>query len=57
MDNFFKKHESRLKTAALLLMLVIPFLLYAAASFGSLLQVNLILVLMGTIMFYVMLRG
>ena len=57
MDNFFKKHGARLKTAALILMLVIPFLLYAAAAFGSLFQVKLLLVLMGVDMLYVMLRG
>ena len=57
MDNFFKKYGFRLKTAALILMLVIPFLLHAAASFGSLFQVKLMLVLMGAVMLYVMLKG
>ena len=57
MEAFFKKFGSRLKTTALILMLVIPFLLYAAASFGSLFQVNLMLVLMGATMLYVMLKG
>jgi hypothetical protein len=57
MDNFFKKHDAWLKTAALISMLVIPFFLYAAAAFGSLFQVKLMLVLMGVDMLYVMLRG
>lgn len=57
MDNFFKKYGSRLKTAALILMLVIPFLLYAAASQDSLLLVNLFLALMGGNMLYVMIKG
>ena len=57
MDNFFKKHGTRLKTAALILMLGIPFLLNAAASSGSLFQVKLMLVLMGINMLYVMLKG
>ena len=57
MDNFFKKYGSRLKTAALILMLVIPFLLYAAASQDSLPLVNLFLTLMGGNMLYVMIKG
>ena len=57
MDNFSKKHGNRLKTAALILLLLIPFLLYAAASFGSLFQVKLMLVLMGAVMLYVMIKG
>jgi len=54
MDNFFKRHSTRLKTTALILMLVLPFLLYAAASYNSMLQVKLLLVLMGINMLYVM---
>jgi lipoprotein signal peptidase len=56
-DNFFKKHSTLLKTTALILMLVIPFLLYAAAAHDALFQVKLLLVLMGANMLYVMLRG
>ena len=57
MDNFFKRHSTRLKTTALILMLVLPFLLYAAASHNSMLQVKLLLALMGINMLYVMIRG
>ena len=57
MDNIFKKYGTRLKTTALILMLVIPFLLYAAASYDSMILVNLFLVLMGGNMLYVMIKG
>ena len=57
MDNFFKKHSTRLKTAALILMLVIPFLLYAAASYNSIFQVKLFLAVMIGNMLFVMLKG
>ena len=57
MDNFFKKHSTLLKTAALILMLVIPFLLYAAASYNSIFQVKLFLAAMIGNMLFVMLRG
>ena len=57
MDNFFRKNDSWMKTAALILMLVIPFLLYAAASHDSMILVNLFLGLMGANMLYVMLKG
>lgn len=57
MDNFLKKHSGRLKTTALILMLVIPFLLYAAGSYNSMLQVKLYLVLMSINMLYVMIWG
>jgi lipoprotein signal peptidase len=57
MDNFFKKHSALLKTTALILMLVIPFLLYAATAYDAIVQVKLLLVLMGADMLYVMLRG
>ena len=57
MDNFLKKHSGRLKTTALLLMLVIPFLLYAAASYGAIFQVKLLLALMIGNMLYVMIKG
>ena len=57
MDNFFKKHSTLLKTTALILMLVLPFLLYAAASVNAIFLVKLFLVLMGGNMLYVMLKG
>ena len=57
MDNFLKKHSTLLKTTALILMLVIPFLLYAAAAFNAIVPVKLLLVLMGADMLYVMLKG
>jgi len=56
-DNFFQKYSTLLKSAALILMLVIPFLLYAATAYGNLVQVKLLLVLMGANMLYVMLKG
>ena len=57
MDTFFKKHRTRLKTAALILMLVIPFFLQSAASINSIFLVNFFLVLMGGVMFFVMIKG
>ncbi|MEJ2284339.1 MAG: hypothetical protein P8X85_12170 [Desulfobacterales bacterium] len=57
MTSFFKRHSARLKTAALILMLVIPFLLHAAASDNSIFLVNFFLVLMGANMLFVMLKG
>jgi hypothetical protein len=57
MIDFFKKHGQRLKTVSLILMLVIPFLLYAAASHDSVILVNLLIGLMGADMLYVMFKG
>jgi len=57
MENFLKKHSARLKTTALILMLVIPFLLYAAASRGLIFQVDLLLAVMIGNMLFVMLKG
>ena len=57
MESFLKKHSTKLKFAALILMLVIPFLLYAAAAHNAIAQVKLLLVIMGANMLYVMLRG
>ena len=57
MDNFLKKHSTGLKTTALILMLGIPFLLYAAASYDSIFQVKLLLAAMIGTMLFVMLRG
>jgi hypothetical protein len=57
MDNFFKKHGEKLKTIALILMLVIPFLLYTAAMHGTVFQVKLFLVLMVGTMLFIMKKG
>ena len=57
MENFFNKFGSKLKTTALILMLAIPFLLYAAAVYGSIFQVNIVLALMTGNMLFVMLKG
>ena len=57
METFFKKHGAHLKTAALILILVIPFLLQAAASNNSIFLVNLFLALMGGVMLFVMIKG
>ena len=57
MHNFFKKHDTKLKGIALILMLGIPFLLYSAAMVGSIFQIKLLLVLMIVIMLYVMIKG
>ena len=57
MDRFFKKHATKLKSTALILMLVIPFLLYAAAIQGSLIQVRLLLGLFILNMLLVMKSG
>lgn len=46
MDDFFKKHGAKLKTIALVFMLVIPFFLYASAMHGAIFQVKLFLALM-----------
>ena len=57
MNNFLRKHSGKLKTTALILMLLIPFLLYAAALHGSVFQVKLFLVLMTGNMLFLMKRG
>ena len=57
MGNFFKKHDAELKTIALILMLVIPFLLYTAAMHGSIFQVKLFLALMIGTMLFVLKKG
>jgi len=57
MEKFLKKHSGRLKTAALILMLLIPFLLYAAAMHGSAFQLNFFLALMAGNMLFVMVKG
>ena len=57
MNNFFKKHGTKLKSIALILMLAIPFLLYTAAMHGSILQVKVFLVLMIGTMLFVLRKG
>ena len=57
MDNFLKKHGPKLKTIALIFMLVIPFFLYTAAMHGSLFQVKLFLALMIGTMLFVLTKG
>ena len=57
MEKFLEKHGAKLKTTALILMLAIPFLLYAAALYGSVFQVKLFLVLMMGNMLFVMKKG
>ena len=57
MNNFFKKHGAKLKTIALIFMLVIPFFLYVAAIYGSNFQVKLFLGLMIGTMLFVMKKG
>jgi len=57
MTTFIKKHSPRLRTAALILMLVIPFLLYAVAWYDSIFLVKLFLALMIGNMLFVMLKG
>ena len=57
MENFFNKFGSKLKTTALILMLAIPFFLYAAAVHGSIVQLNIVLALMTGNMLFVTLKG
>jgi hypothetical protein len=57
MNKFIGKHSAKLKTTALILMLLIPFFLYAAAMHGSAFQVNFFLVLMAGNMLFVMVKG
>jgi hypothetical protein len=57
MDSFFKKHANTLKTTALILMLAIPFLLYAAALHGSMLHVKLLMAIFIANMLFVMKNG
>ena len=57
MDSFLKRHSIKLKTTALILMLVIPFLLYAAALHGSMLQVKLFLGIFFVNMLFVLKNG
>ena len=57
MDNFFKKHGPKIKTIALIFMLVVPFFLYTAAMHGSSFQVKLFLALMIGTMLLVLKKG
>lgn len=57
MDSFLKKHANTLKTTALILMLAIPFLLYAAALHGSMLHVKLLMAIFIANMLFVMKNG
>ncbi len=57
MNNFLRQHSGKLKTTALILMLLIPFLLYAAALHGSAFQLKLFLALMTGNMLFLMKKG
>ena len=57
MNNFLKKHVEKLKAAALILMLVIPFFLYTAAVHGTIFQVKLFLAFMVGTMLFVLKKG
>ncbi len=57
MDSLLKKHGNALKTTALILMLALPFLLYAAALHGSILQVKLLMAIFIVNMLFVMKNG
>lgn len=57
MESFLKKHAAKVKFASLMLMLAIPFLLYAAATQGSLFQVKMLLGFFMLNMLFVMKNG
>ena len=57
MANFVSKHRGQLRTAALILMLLIPFLLYTAALHGAAVQLKIYLALMIGNMLFVMTKG
>ncbi len=57
MDSLLKKHGNALKTTALILMLALPFMLYAAALHGSSLQVKLLMAIFIVNMLFVMKNG
>ena len=57
MENFIRKHSAKLKATALIFMLLIPFLLYAASVHGSVFQVTFFLALMAGNMLFVMIKG
>ncbi len=57
MEHFLDKHAAKLKAIALILMLVIPFLLYAAVVQGPPTLVNLLLGLFILNMVFIMKKG
>lgn len=57
MNQFFRKHDGKLKGLVLILMLTIPFFLYLAASYGTSFQVKLLLGLMAGNMLMIMKSG
>lgn len=57
MTEFFKKHSARLKSIALILMLVLPCFLYQAAKIDSTLLLNFFFGLMIMNMLFVMHKG
>jgi len=57
MEKFLRTHSGKLKTTALILMLLIPFFLYAAAMHGSAFQVKLFLALMAGNMLFLLKKG
>jgi hypothetical protein len=57
MNKFISRHSAKLKTTALILMLLIPFFLFAAAMHGSAFWVYFFLALMAGNMLSVMIRG
>jgi len=57
MNQFFKKHAAGLKSTALVLMLLIPFLLYTAVLQGSPFMVNMFLGIFIANMLFVMKFG
>jgi hypothetical protein len=57
MKKIFEKYDKQLKHMSLLAMLVIPFLLYASAMYGSIVLVDGLLALMGLSMLLAMKAG
>ena len=57
MEHFLNKHAAKLKAIALILMLIIPFLLYAAVVQGPPILVNVLLGLFILNMLFIMKNG
>lgn len=57
MENFLNRYGGKLKATALILMLLIPFFLYAAAAHGSAFMLKFFLALMAGNMLFVMIKG
>lgn len=57
MENFLIRYGGKLKATALILMLLIPFFLYAAAAHGSAFMLKFFLALMAGNMLFVMIKG